>query len=176
MKGESAHCENQLDHGYIDSIRLDLLVECDDGSMKPPYLTVLVARARSKPYAFSLSLEPPNIRSYINLLYECLLHQGQLPRSIYIDDSKEFLGMFQDINLQEFLEFLKGNNSNYELVKPSKYKEMAVGERMLRTIQTWLLEEQTPLTADTSYPEGIPVYTLAQLEEILYRWVYADKF
>ncbi len=84
--------------------------------------------------------------------------------------------MFQGINLQEFLEFLKGNNSNYELVKPSKYKEMAVGERMLRTIQTWLLEEQTPLTADTSYPEGIPVYTLAQLEEILYRWVYEDKF
>jgi len=104
MKGESTHSENQLDHGYIDSIRLQLLVECDDGSMKRPYLTVLVARARSKPYAFSLSLEPPNIRSYINLLYECLLHQGQLPRLIYVDDGREF----HSIKFQEFLNFLKG--------------------------------------------------------------------
>jgi hypothetical protein len=171
MKGESAHSENQLDDGYIDSSRLQLLVECDDGSMRPPYLTVLVARARSKPYAFSLSLEPPNIRSYINLLYECLLHQGQLPRLIYVDNSREF----HSIKFQEFLMFLKGNNSNYELVMPGKYKRMAAGERMLRTIQTWLLE-QTPLTADTSHSEGSPVYTLAQLEEILYRWVYEDRF
>jgi hypothetical protein len=170
MNGESTHSENQLDDGYIDSIRLQLLVECDDGSMRPPYLTVLVARARSKPYAFSLSLEPPNIRSYINLLYECLLHQEQLPRSIYIDGSKEF----QSIEFQEFLKFLKGNNSNYELIKSGNYQGMAVGERMLRSIQTWLLE-QTALTADTSHSEGSPVYTLAQLEEILYRWVYGDK-
>jgi hypothetical protein len=41
MKGESTHSENQLDQGYIDSIGLQLLVECDDGLMKPPYLTVL---------------------------------------------------------------------------------------------------------------------------------------
>jgi hypothetical protein len=171
MKGESAHSENQLDDGYIDSIRLQLLVECDDGSMKPPYLTVLVARARSKPYAFYLSSEPPNIRSFINLLYECLLHQGQLPRSIYIDHSREFQGL----KFQEFLKFLKGNDSSLKRISPRNYQGMAVSERMLRTIQTWLLE-QTPLTADTSHSEGSPVYTLAQLEEIVYRWVYEDRF
>jgi putative transposase len=171
MKSESAHCENQLDDGYIDSIRLQLLVECDDGSTRAPYVTVLVARARSKPYAFSLSLQPPNIRSHINLLYECLLHQGQLPRSIYIDGSKEF----QSIEFQEFLKFLTGNDSSLKQISLGNYQGMAFGERMLRTIQTWLLE-QTALTADTSHSEGSPAYTLAQLEEILYRWVYEDRF
>ena len=171
MKGESAHSENQLDHAYIDSMGLQLLVECDDGSMKRPYLTVLVARARSKPYAFSLSLAPPNIRSYINLLYECLLHQGQLPRSICVDGRREF----HSLKFQEFLKFLKGNDSSLKLIRPGIYRGMGVGQGMLMTIQTWLLE-QTPLMADTSHSEGSPVYTLAQLEEILYRWVYEDRF
>jgi hypothetical protein len=90
---------------------------------------------------------------------------------IYIDDAREF----HTIKFQEFLKFLKGNDSNYELVRSGNYQGMAVGERMLRTIQTWLLE-QTPLMADTSHSEGSPVYTLAQLEEILYRWVYEDRF
>lgn len=172
------HGGRPFEIGHIDHTELDIeLISQETGvNLGRPWLTIMVDAFTRRILSFYLTFDPPSYKSCMMVMRECVRRNGRLPKTIVVDNGKEFASTAFETLI-----------ASYDLTKkqrpPAKGRFGSVCERMFGTTNTELiysLAGNTQIMKDVRIatksvnPKNLALWNIASLTGLLGDFFYEE--
>jgi hypothetical protein len=170
------HGDRPFEIGHLDHTQADVWAVCSQTGrlLGRPWLSCLTDSYSRRILAFYLTFDPPNYRSAMMIVRECVRRHGRLPQMLVLDGGKEFDSIYFETLLAR-CEVIKKTRP------PAKARFGSTCERLFGTANTQFFHNLNGNTqaarkvrqmTKSTDPRNHAAWTLADLHQMLAEYAY----